>query len=230
MTAPSLRRRVRAEMISEIKAVARRHLAADGANLSLRAVARDMGMVSSALYRYFAGRDELLTALIIDAYTAIGEAAEAADATVARDDYRGRLLAIARATREWAVGHPAEYALIFGSPVPGYTAPQHTIEPASRQPAALIGVVRDAVAAGRITPRMPQREIPPVVRDELAAVARLMHAELPPDVVSRTMLAWVQIFGLISFDLFGHLANSVFERPAFFDHQVGMAADLIGLP
>ena len=69
-------------MIDEIKAVARRHLATDGANLSLRAVARDMGMVSSALYRYFASRDDLLTALILDAYNAIGEAAEAADGSV----------------------------------------------------------------------------------------------------------------------------------------------------
>src|SRR5438270_9721147 len=72
MTAGSIRARVRAEMVDEIKAVARRHLAADGANLPLRAVARDMGMVSSALYRYFASRDDLLTALILDAYNALG--------------------------------------------------------------------------------------------------------------------------------------------------------------
>ncbi|MDP9797747.1 AcrR family transcriptional regulator [Catenuloplanes nepalensis] len=230
MTAPSLRRRVRAEMIGEIKAVARRHLAADGANLSLRAVARDMGMVSSALYRYFAGRDELLTALIIDAYDAVGAAVEAADAAVDPGDHRGRLLAIARAAREWAVAHPAEYALIFGSPVPGYTAPAETIGPASRQTTAIVGVVRDAAAAGRLAPRLPDREMPPVVRDEMAAVARLMQAELPPDTVARTMLAWVQIYGLISFDLFGHFLNSVFDRAAFFDHQVNTAADLIGLP
>ena len=73
MPAPSIRARVRAEMIDEIKTVARRHLATDGANLSLRAVARDMGMVSSALYRYFASRDDLLTALIIDAYDKVAE-------------------------------------------------------------------------------------------------------------------------------------------------------------
>src|SRR5213595_544247 len=83
MAAPSIRARVRAQMIDEIKSTARRHLATDGANLSLRAVARDMGMVSSALYRYFASRDELLTALIIDAYNSLGEAAEAGDAAVA---------------------------------------------------------------------------------------------------------------------------------------------------
>ena len=95
MTAPSLRARVRAEMIEEIKSAARRHLAADGANLSLRAVARELGMVSSALYRYFASRDDLLTALIIDAYNVLGEAAERADATVTdRTDLAGRWLAV----------------------------------------------------------------------------------------------------------------------------------------
>ena len=78
MPAGSIRARVRAEMIGEIKATARHHLETDGANLSLRAVARDMGMVSSALYRYFTSRDDLLTALILDAYNALGQAAEAA--------------------------------------------------------------------------------------------------------------------------------------------------------
>src|SRR3712207_8253729 len=114
MSAPSIRARVRAAMTEEIKTTARRHLATDGANLSLRAVARDMGMVSSALYRYFPSRDDLLTALIIDAYNALGEAAERSDAGVGRDDLRGRWLAICRGVRAWALANPAEYALIYG--------------------------------------------------------------------------------------------------------------------
>jgi AcrR family transcriptional regulator len=100
MSAGSIRARVRAEMIEEIKTTARGYLATDGANLSLRAVARDMGMVSSALYRYFASRDDLLTALIIDGYNALGDIAEAADAKVTdRADLAGRWLEICRAGR-----------------------------------------------------------------------------------------------------------------------------------
>src|SRR5215475_8600094 len=119
MPAASIRARVRAEMTDEIKAVARRHLETDGANLSLRAVARDMGMVSSALYRYFASRDELLTALIIDAYNALGATVEGADGAVSdRADFRGRWMASARSIRGWALARPAEYALLYGSPVP----------------------------------------------------------------------------------------------------------------
>src|SRR5215203_3165343 len=132
MSAPGIRARVRAEMIDEIKAVATRHLHNDGANLSLRAVARDMGMVSSAVYRYFPSRDELLTALILDAYDALGEAVEVAEAAVDRADLRGRWLAACHGARDWALARPAEYALIYGSPVPGYAAPDDTVGPALR--------------------------------------------------------------------------------------------------
>src|ERR1041384_1953588 len=92
-----MRARLRAEMTDEIKAIARRHLASDGANLSLRAVARDLGVVSSAIYRYFASRDELLTALILDAYNALGTAVEAADRGVAeQDELTARWMAVCR--------------------------------------------------------------------------------------------------------------------------------------
>src|SRR4030095_6688572 len=96
----SVRARLRAEMTEEIKTTARRQLAEQGApNLSLRAVAREVGLVSSAVYRYFASRDELLTALIMDAYNSLGEAAERADAGVERGDLIGRFEAVCRAVR-----------------------------------------------------------------------------------------------------------------------------------
>ena len=144
---PTARERARAELTREIKEEARRQLAETGAHgLSLRAVARELGMVSSALYRYFPSRDDLLTALIIDAYDALGEVAETAIAASARP--RVRWLAACHAIRGWALAHPHEYALIYGSPVPGYRAPQATVGPASRVPLAFMGVLRDAVAGG----------------------------------------------------------------------------------
>src|SRR5581483_3231935 len=107
------RERARAELTREIKVAARRQLAAVGADgLSLRAVARELGMVSSALYRYFPSRDDLLTALIIDAYDSLGEAAEAADAESADAAPAQRWVAVCEAVRAWALAHPHEYALI----------------------------------------------------------------------------------------------------------------------
>ena len=109
-------------MTEEIKATARRHLAEGGAaNLSLRAVARDLGMVSSAIYRYVPSRDDLLTALIIDAYDSLGEAAETAHAADADAAPAQRWVTVCEAVRGWALAHPHEYALIYGSPVPGYS-------------------------------------------------------------------------------------------------------------
>lgn len=125
-TVRGARERARIEVTAAIKDEARRMLAAEGAaKLSLRAVARELGMVSSALYRYFPSRDELLTALIVDAYDSVGAAAERAEAAAraAGAPPRTRWLAICEAFRAWALAHPHEYALIYGSPVPGYSAP-----------------------------------------------------------------------------------------------------------
>jgi AcrR family transcriptional regulator len=227
MAAPSIRARVRTEMIGEIKAIARRHLVTDGANLSLRAVARDMGMVSSALYRYFASRDDLLTALIIDAYDKVADAAEAGDASVAdRSDGRARWLATSIAIRSWALANPAEYALIYGSPVPGYAAPPDTIVPATRIAAVLIRILSDAYTAGKLT---DTGSLPVAVRADLTAVRDAIFPELPETVLMRGMIGWIHLFGAISFELFGQLNNVIKARDEFFALQMGAMADLIGL-
>src|SRR4051794_6805096 len=145
------RDRARAELTEEIKAVARRHLAEHGsAALSLRAVAREVGMVSSAVYRYFPSRDDLLTALIIDAYDALGECAETAARSARERDAAARWLRVCESVREWALAHAHEYALIYGSPVPGYAAPEATIAPASRVAVVLLEVIAEGVAGGEV--------------------------------------------------------------------------------
>ncbi len=217
-------------MTEEIKSTARRHLAADGANLSLRAVSRDLGMVSSAIYRYFASRDELLTALIIDAYNSIGAAAEAADAAVTdRGDVTGRWLALAHGLRAWALARPPEYALIYGSPVPGYAAPADTIGPASRTALVLGRVLADAHAAGLITGGADAR-FPADLRAELRQVAEALGARVGEPAMARAMIAWTQLLGALSFELFGQLNNVIEARDAWFDHQVRAMAAFMGLP
>ena len=145
------RERARTEITQEILDAARGYLATDGAPaLSLRAIARDLGMASSALYRYFDSRDALLTRLIIDAYDSLGAAAEASESVVDRADLTGRFTAICQAVRAWALAHPNEYALIYGSPVPGYVAPTDTVAPASRVTTLLMRILIDATTAGRI--------------------------------------------------------------------------------
>src|ERR1700688_1829079 len=103
-----------------------------------------MGVVSSALYRYFPTRDDLLTALIVDAYNDLGDFAERAALRVPSNDPRRQLHAAASAIRKWAKSNPNEYALLYGSPVPGYEAPQFTVEPAARVALVLGSIVADA--------------------------------------------------------------------------------------
>ncbi|MER6267519.1 TetR/AcrR family transcriptional regulator [Streptomyces sp900105755] len=231
MTTPQgARARARMEVTTAIKDEARRQLAAEGAaKLSLRAVARELGMVSSALYRYFPSRDDLLTALIIDAYDSLGEAAESAHAAAAAADAAPahRWVAVCEAVRGWALTHPHEYALIYGSPVPGYSAPETTIPPAARVALVLVGILREAFQ-GRGLARTP-------VPAELAPEARRMADELvpglPPEVAVAMAAAWAQLFGLVGFELFGQFQGVVeeAERERFFRHAAAQLAHGVGL-
>jgi AcrR family transcriptional regulator len=214
-------------MTDQIKRIAREHLAADGPNLSLRAVARDLGVVSSAVYRYFDSRDALLTALIVDAYNSLGETAEQAEAAVARRDLSGRWLTLGRSIRDWSVARPHEYALLYGSPVPGYAAPQDTIGPASRPVLVMTGLLRDGVERKVIT---ASDRLPKVVRADLERITASPGFEgLPPAVLARGMTAWAQLFGSISFELFGRLTNGVTDYEAYFEYQLRAMAGYLGL-
>jgi len=223
------RERARAELTLEIKEAARRHLASDCAEqLSLRAVARELGMASSALYRYFPSRDDLLTALIVDAYNAVGECVErAVDAARPEGDTRAQWRALCEALRAWAVGNPYEYALIYGSPVPGYRAPEATVEPFARVPLALMGILRDAPGdVGR-----PSGDIAPSAElaRQLRAVADIAGLALSEPVLARAFFAWTSVFGIISFELFGQLKGSIDPAGPFFAYAVERHADLLGL-
>jgi AcrR family transcriptional regulator len=216
-------------MIGEIKSAARHLLATDGANLSLRAVAREMGMVSSALYRYFASRDDLLTALITEAYNGLGDAAEAADAQVAdREDLRGRWLSTCHGVRRWALANPADYTLIFGSPVPGYTAPADTLPVSTRTQRVLTGILIDGVASGTLTDP-GAGDLPD---DVLADCTRIRHTylpDLPEASLVNALLGWTYLVGAITFELFGQLNDVIEARESYFDYQMRQIADLIGL-
>jgi AcrR family transcriptional regulator len=229
MSGNSIRARVRQELTSEIKAVARRQLATEGANLSLRAVARELGMVSSAVYRYFPSRDDLLTALIIDCYNEMGEAGERAAAI--EGTTLDRWLAFGHAIRDWALANPAEYALIYGSPVPGYRAPQDTIGPASRTTVVLARFLAEGIAAGELRNTYDDDFPPPPALDaELVQALPVIAPGVPIALLLRGLTAWIQLYGVITFELFGRLNNFIeSSRREFFDHQMRVMAREIGL-
>lgn len=234
MALPTARDLAREELTRRILAAARQRLTRGGpGQLSLRAVARDVDMVSSAVYRYFPSRDDLLTALILQCYDELGEAVERADAAVEdRTDVLTRWMASCRAVRSWSIEHPGEFALLYGSPVPGYAAPQDTIGAAVRVVVVLVRIVSEARAAGAAAP------VPPpgagTVAPSVAGAARFMLErsvidEAPAELVLRTLMGWTTLFGTVSFELFGHLTGAVDDPAAYFDHVVRRLAADIGL-
>jgi AcrR family transcriptional regulator len=231
-TAKGVRARARAAITSEIVRAGRQQLATDGAAaLSLRAVARELGMVSSAVYRYVANRDELLTLLIIEAYDALGATVEEAAASPAGRTPADRFVAAGRAVRTWAVEHPHQYALLYGSPVPGYEAPQDTIGPASRVTLTLVGIVADAHRDGLLRPPTAEpAELSAALRRDLEEIRERAGVDLPDDVLVAMIAAWTQLFGMVSFELFGQTRNVVVEHAALFDATLATMANVIGLP
>ena len=230
------RERVRAELIKEITEIARRQLATEGAaGLSLRAVAREMGMVSSAIYRYFPSRDDLLTTLIIDGYNAVGAAVEQAEAACPREDYTGRWLAACRAVRDWALANPHEYALVYGSPVPGYEAPEQTIGPAARAAVVFGRIIGEAFSAGAC-PDTDHRyadggpSAPGPFAPDAARLREAIMDGVPDHIAAAALIAWSGMFGLVSFELFGQFENVVTDRAAFFDYAAACLGRLTGLP
>lgn len=228
------RQRAREDITAEILAAARARLTEAGpGELSLRAVARDVGMVSSAVYRYFPSRNDLLTALLIAAYDELGETAEAADdAVVDRDDHLARWTATCTATRTWSVAHPHDYALLYGSPVPGYAAPQDTVGPATRVIVRLVRIIVAAHESGAVAPTAPLIA-PAGVEHTVAGAIEFIETigiSAPAnraEITARTIMAWTTIFGTLSFELFGHLVGSVSDYDAYFEQVIArLAADL----
>ena len=213
-----VRERARTATIAEITRLAREQIAAHGpAALSLRAIARDMGMVSSGIYRYFPSRDDLLTVLIIDSYDRLGEACEVADRAVRRrTDWRARWRSVTHAIRSWAVEHRADYSLLFGTPVPGYAAPVDTIGPASRYTLVMLQLLVDLSVAG-VEHSGP---VPKLVRRDLARLRELVDGQVSDAALLLGLTAWSAVMGAISLELFGHLHNVIDEPGALFESVV----------
>lgn len=207
-----VREQHRANQIETIKRVARELLATSGTEgLALRAIAREMGQTSSAMYRYFANRDELLTALIVDAYNDLGATVERAEAKIDRHEYFERFAATGTAVRRWALAHPHEYALIFGTPIPSYQAPPETIVAASRVVLVLATILNDLPREQHIrrTGSLKEKDLERGISEFLIDISTAQ--------AGRALVTWSSLFGLISFEIFGHFVGSVKNRSGFFE-------------
>lgn len=229
--AQTRRERLRQAARSEILATARRQMAATGAAaLSLRAIAREMGLTAPALYRYFQSRDDLVTALIMEAYHALADALEAARDAQPVHDHGARLVATTAAYREWALARVADFALIFGTPIPGYEAPRElTVPAAARSFQVFAGVIADAIRAGALVPPPEYQRFPPAVHEALAVMRQTEGYEVPLEALYLTASGWAQIHGLITLELFGHIEPVVSDTAAFYRYEIQNMMKHMGL-
>ncbi len=229
---PTPRERARERTIGDIVRIGREHLALNGAAaLSLRAVARDLGVVSSAVYRYVENREELLTLLLIDAYNELGDAVDAAVLALPEDDFGGKFAALGTAVREWALREPASYALLFGSPVPGYRAPaERTTGPGTRVIVTLMAILDGAWRAGRLSGGPAHPAVAAPLGADLARIRAEMGLAVPDAALARGALVWTSLFGAISFEVFGQYGAGTFAaRDELFAHHLAVLAELAGL-
>lgn len=216
------RQLAKAQNIERIKELALRQLAAEGAaSLSLRAIARELNLVSSAIYRYYASRDDLITALILDAYDDLADALEAAGDT--RRGPRGRWVDTCLALRGWAVAAPHRFALIYGSAIPGYAAPADTIEPASRVVRTLAAPV---VAGGSPVVR---RSLARPLAEQLRDTGEALGLDLAPSAVLSIVEAFAHLVGALTLELNGHFVGAFEPADALFAALVDDTADALGL-
>lgn len=215
-------------MLERIRAAAYVHLARDGAaGLSMRAVARDVGVVSSAIYRYVPSRDALLRLLVTDALADLSTAAAEAESRVRRGDLRSRFVATARAVRAWALANPAEHALIASRPVPGF-APAPVPPGTVGVVAGLFVAILDEWAVRAAPPDAGPR-LPAGVRRDLAAVRRAAGVQAGEDVVARALLAWATVAGAVSLEVSGQVGGLTTDPESWFAHEVDRLARSCGL-
>jgi AcrR family transcriptional regulator len=191
----SPRARYREQVRAEVRAHAWDQIAEAGASaLSLKAIAKRMGMTAPALYRYFDGRDELLTELILTAYRELAEAAEGASAAGVTPQDRLRRLALT--LRRWALSNPQRYLLLYGTPVPGYSAPPEA-----------------TVLATRI--------LAPVLAPFVAAEAGDPGGDQPVGVaLRRSVTFWTRLHGVLSLELAGHFAGMGVDTEELYDQEI----------
>lgn len=215
---------------SRIIELGRRHLVSDGAaGLSLRAIARDLGMVSSAVYRYVASRDELLTLLLVDVYSDLADTVDRARDEAA-DSWRDDVLAIARATRNWAVAQPASWALLYGSPVPGYHAPaERTVGPGTRVVSALFDAIAAGITTGDIV--LAKNSAPQTMSSDFERIRHEFGFPGDDRVIAKCLAIFAGVVGAISLEVFGgYGADTLTDPGSVFDTQVLLLLGMLTAP
>ncbi|MBI5305327.1 MAG: TetR/AcrR family transcriptional regulator [Chloroflexi bacterium] len=215
----------------EILDLARQQIAAAGAPaLSLRAIARAMKVTAPALYRYFPNRDELVTELIIAAFRSLADTLQAARDARPENAHAARLFACAVAYRKWALAHPQDYLLIFGTPIPGYVAPAERTLPEAK---CGFDVLVDELAAthkqGDLNLPAEYARPPAALQAQLSAWKKNYGYTAPIAAMYVALVCWYRLHGIVSLELDHQLQPMLGDANEFYRAQVSELLQNIGL-
>ncbi|MEV4513908.1 TetR/AcrR family transcriptional regulator [Dactylosporangium sp. NPDC049525] len=236
-TPPTRRERVRAATVEEIKQTARALLVKDGvAGLSLRAIAREMGMVPAALYRYFPSMEALMEAVTGDLYDDTRNHLERARDAAPSDDPGARLDAVCRALRRWALEHPAEFGIIFGTPLPltgdAHLDPTHVDSPAHQAGdrfATVFSTLFAEIWMRAPFPAPAPDEVPPALRAQLQAYVDRMPVPVPVGAAQVALSCWIRLYGMIALEAYGHLHFALTDPEPMFELELASGLRRLGV-
>lgn len=232
--APSRRDRVRAATAGEIKQTARRILVAEGPEaVSLRAIAREMGMTAPALYRYFSSREDLVRHVCGDIFTEIATDVRAASARAAQEpggNVTAKLIAACREFRHWALTHREEFGLLFGTPLPGLEALHNDkIDECALDFAGSWITLFLELWQRHPFPVPADEQIEPGLLSQLTRYTDGLGVDLPAGAALTFLRCWVHLYGMVSLEVFGHLHFALDDAAPMFEITLGELADLVGL-
>lgn len=211
----------REETKEEAKRIALEQLAEQGVGgISVNAIAKRMGVTGPALYRYFKNRDELLNDLVRDAWNDLADQVEAAVAGTAGRPHRYRVHSFADAFRAWALAQPHRYLLLFGTPLPGYHAPQDTIALAHRTMSAFLSVLDESSADLPPVDRSWQSADSPFARQLQAWAAARGEGGLNPAVLLTGLRAFTRLHGVLSLEVAGQFGPMGFDPALLYRAEV----------
>jgi len=233
MSTTSLRQRFRADVQAQIIAAAHAQMISEGAEaISLRAIARQLGMAPSAVHGYFASRDDLLTALMIRQFNALGQVLDAAEQGVRnRSDYRARVTALFLAERQFALSEPPTWSLLFGGPVPGYSEPAEVCDTAQHFVRLIVTIIEDATSAGIVfkQPASAWEPAPAALTDQPVGDAAALMSVMPAWQVATGLAAYSWMVGAITAELRQMFAYFVSDYDAQYRAGVAHWVDAIGM-
>jgi len=227
----SRREKIRDITREEIKNTARQLMAEKGAaGLSIRAIAREMGMTASALYHYFSNLNGLITALIEDAFTQLAETIEAASKNPALTTSAEQFTAVANAYRDWALNNPTDFQLLYGNPIPGYSQPTGiTYPPARRSFLVTAGIFTEAIEKGEIDLPTNYRDLPPSLEQSLLDLTEVDGHDLPLPALYLAATAWAKIHGHVMLELFDLIQPVIADVDDFFQYELKNFIKNVGL-